>query len=79
MKLNNRGWGLGVFLAFVMIFVLSIIVAGVNAYRVGLQKEPTIQFGPETGKSNYEKYKPLENKVKLAAEEYKNLHYTHFA
>lgn len=76
MKLNNRGWGLGIFLVFVMIFVLCIIVAGVNAYKIGLQKEPSIQFGSDSGKSNYEKYKPLEDKIKLAAEEYKNVHYT---
>ena len=74
MKLNNRGWGLGIFLVFVLIFVLCLIVAGAHAYKLGLQKEPGIQFGNED-KNNYSKYKELEEEIKRAANDYKNAHY----
>ena len=33
MKLNNRGWGLGVFLGFLVLLIGFIIVAMINAYN----------------------------------------------
>lgn len=39
MKLDERGWGLSVFLGFVVVLILCIVVAGVNAYKVGLSAD----------------------------------------
>jgi len=39
MKLNNQGWGLGVFFGFVIVLLLCIFAAGVNAYKLGLTRE----------------------------------------
>ena len=39
MKLNNRGWGLSVFLGFTVVILICVIVAGMNAYKLGLTKE----------------------------------------
>ena len=82
MKLNNRGWGLFVFLAFVLVFVLFLLIAGVNAYKLGLSKDnPTIQFGNnnsntnedngENNISNREKYRNLEEKIIESATNYR--------
>lgn len=36
LKLNNRGWGLGVLFAFLLIFILAIIIISVNASDIGI-------------------------------------------
>lgn len=86
MKLNNHGWGLGVFLGFVVIFVLCIVVVSVNAYKLGLEKDgPSIQFGeeeekpsstPDSSLSGTEKYQDLIKDAQLAAEAYRIDYYS---
>lgn len=89
-KLNNQGWGLGVFLAFVVIFIFCIFIASINAYKVGLGKEPpSVQFGDDVNKpspspsdngtsnvSGKEKYKDLIKNVNLAADKYRVDYYS---
>ncbi len=78
MKLNNRGWGLGVFLGFVVVLVLCIIVAGINAYRMGLSSsspkhyfDSEIPNEPSSSSSAVRDYNQLEETVRSAAEKYK--------
>ena len=35
-KLNNRGWGLGVLLAFLLVFFIAIILISIGASNLGL-------------------------------------------
>lgn len=35
-KLNNRGWGLSVLLAFIAVFIIAIILIGIGASRMGI-------------------------------------------
>lgn len=35
-KLNNKGWGLGVMLAFMAIFFLAILIISILSARYGL-------------------------------------------
>jgi len=91
MNLNNKGWGLGVFLGFVALLLLCVIVAGVNAYKMGLSSDsPTHYFDPEVSatpvltpsptpiptKTPSNSYDSLENKVIDAAKRYKNDFYS---
>lgn len=80
MNLNDRGWGLGVFLAFVCLFVFCIIFSSISAYKAGLTKNSVPYFessistsssGSTTDSSNNTKYKAFENKVLKAAMNYK--------
>ena len=36
LKLNNRGWGMGVLLAFIIVFVIAIILISVGASNMGI-------------------------------------------
>jgi len=91
MKLNNRGWGLFVFLGFVLIFVAFLLIAGVNAYKLGLsENNPTIQFGnnnSNTGNGNNEeeeltgkeKYSNLEEKIIESSANYRRAYYNNLS
>ena len=35
-KLNNHGWGLGVLLAFLVVFFIAIILISVSASSIGI-------------------------------------------
>lgn len=35
-KLNNRGWGLSVLLAFIVVFVVAIILISIGASNLGI-------------------------------------------
>lgn len=35
-KLNNRGWGLGVLLAFIIVFFIAIILISMSASSIGI-------------------------------------------
>ncbi len=35
-KLNNRGWGLSVLLAFIIVFIIAIILISVGAHNLGI-------------------------------------------
>ena len=35
-KLNNKGWGLGVLLVFLVIFFIAIIIISVSASNMGI-------------------------------------------
>ena len=39
MKLNNRGWGIGVMVGFICVFVIAIIIIAVLAYYMGVGNE----------------------------------------
>lgn len=36
MKINNRGWGLGVMIGFIVVFTIFIIVIAILAYHLGV-------------------------------------------
>lgn len=36
LKLNNRGWGLGVLIAFLLIFFIAIILIAIGASNLGI-------------------------------------------
>ncbi len=59
MKLNNRGWGLGMFLAFIFIFFLAIIMIIVvsRQYEFGLVENTNNEVNPNEKVKyvNYEK------------------------
>ena len=35
-KLNNRGWGLSVLLAFIVVFIIAIILISIGASNIGI-------------------------------------------
>ena len=36
LNLNNRGWGLSVLLAFIIVFIIAIILISIGASNVGI-------------------------------------------
>ena len=36
LHLNNRGWGLGVLLAYIVLFIVAIILISINASNLGI-------------------------------------------
>lgn len=65
-KLNNNGWGLGVFIAFIGVFFVAIImiVYVSNKYNVGIEK---INVGNTSEKVNTtfeQKYEEYEKQIK---------------
>lgn len=77
MKLNNRGWGLGVFLGFIAILLFCILVVGVNSYRLSEKTEGAFQFDSSvTDKNSSSSTKnDLEGRVLNAAMNYKRNKY----
>jgi len=68
MKLNNKGWGMSAFLIFSIVFLIAILVAAGNAYKLGLTDEkPEIQFN-----NNNFNYANVESNLKDAARRYVN-------
>lgn len=67
-KLDNKGWGFFMFLAFIIVFMLALlmIVYMVNEFEGGLSSKR----GKDVTYSQYERYKNYEKKVKKAAESY---------
>lgn len=77
MRLNNRGWGLGVFLGFVCFLLFFIIIVGVNSYKLGISKDNNLQFDSSiTDNNSNSNNKDLENKVLNAAMNYKRDKYS---
>lgn len=37
LKLNNRGWGLGVLIAFLIIFFIAIVLITIGAANLGIE------------------------------------------
>jgi len=54
-KLNQEGWGLSVFLAFIIIFFIAIILIAIGSAKVGISGENngSIQSTPSSTGSNY--------------------------
>ena len=77
MKLNNQGWGLGVFLGFVAILLFCLVVVGVNAYKLGVKTESGFQFDSSVvDKNSSNNIKDdIESKVLNAAMNYKRNEY----
>ena len=38
MKLNNRGWGLGTMLGFIIFFVAVLLIVAIISYNFGIDK-----------------------------------------
>lgn len=86
-KLNNKGWGLGVFITFLGLFFLAILVVVVlsSSFKFGEDSNPNIVVVPpsENNSDNNsdithndgEKYANYEAEIKIAAEAYKNEKY----
>lgn len=50
-KLNNRGWGLGTMMAFIVFFVFVLLIIAIIAYNFGLDKgSPNHQIKIEENK-----------------------------
>ena len=73
MKLNNQGWGLGVFLGFIAILLFCLVVVGVNAYKLGVKTESGFQFDSSVVDKNSSNNirNDFESKVLNAAMNYK--------
>lgn len=89
-KLNNRGWGLGMMLIFIAVFVLALIIIIIQANNLGIagnmQYEkisptmtPTLVPKPEVTNTptipSNESYEELERTVKNAAFSYQQQYY----
>ena len=76
--MKKNGWGLRVELAFLLLFVICIIIATVGLYRMGLfgnEEGSYIDIGEYTkGNGTYD-YDELELKVSNAARKYYNDRY----
>lgn len=64
--LDNRGWGLGTFLAFSVVFIFFILVAAVNSYKLNLNNNP----GEIIFSNNEFSYSNLENTLMEAGKRY---------
>ena len=76
-QLNNRGWGLGVFLGFIAILLFCLVVVGFNAYKLGIKTEGGLQFDSsviDNNSSNNTKNN-IESRVISAAMNYKRNEY----
>ena len=71
--MNKNGWGLRVELAFILLFVICIIISTIGLYRMGLLgsgENAYIDLGAGSrGLANYD-YTLLENTVSNAAKNY---------
>lgn len=76
-KLNQEGWGLSVFLAFIIVFFIAIILIAIGSAKVGISGEnnDSIQPTPSSTGSNYtdteiDQAKSYEEMVKSATAKY---------
>lgn len=84
-KLNNRGWGLGVMLVFICVFLIAIIFIAIQAKEYGLAgdnsfatpiptKTPVVSATPDVS-ANKESYERLEERSEEAGRVYKETYY----
>lgn len=67
-KLDNRGWGLGMFIGFIVIFIIAILIV---AYLVNnVEKGLSPKRGENLSYSEYEHYHKFEKVVSSAASDY---------
>ena len=77
--MNKNGWGLRAELAFVLLFLVCILISTIGLYRLGLLKNASGIYDDDTGyirnNVNYD-YDSLERQVVSAAEKYYNENYS---
>lgn len=73
MKLNNKGWGLSVLLAFIGVFFVAIILISYLSNKYGYGPTNTSSTNPTN--TLVEKYRGYETEVKEAAVKYQEEHY----
>lgn len=77
--MNKHGWGLRAELAFVLLFLICLVISTIGLYRLGLLKNARGIYDDDTGyiynNVNYD-YDSLERQVVNAAERYFNDNYS---
>ncbi len=78
--MNNNGWGLRVELAFLLLFLICLLIAAIGLHRLGLLGNDKGVYEDDNGyiydNVNYD-YNALEKKVTTAASEYyKNVYHS---
>ena len=68
-KLNNKGWGMSVFIAFIVIFIIFLIISSVISYRMDLNHGNNLYVYINISVTSYD-YTSLEIKLKNAAVSY---------
>lgn len=76
-KLNNKGWGLGIFLVFIAVFFLAIIMITYIANKNGMGARPIDKTTNDN--SIIKTYKEYEILVKEKAIEYQETNYPNIA
>lgn len=85
-KLNNHGWGLGMLLVFIVIFLLAILIITIQANKLGIAgheqfytPHPTIEEDVDSteteNRQEYTSYALLESAVKESAAVYREKYY----
>ena len=76
-KLNNRGWGLGVFLVYMFVFILAIFIITVLINKNGLgSNSENIMTTEEERTLEYEKYEQI---VRDSAIDYREENYPYIS
>ncbi len=78
MKLNEEGWGLGVFVICLSVFFVAIIVVALLTNKVNLSARPgedNNEVEPNEAISEAQKYSSYETAIKSSAQGYKNENY----
>ena len=73
MKLNKNGWGLGTFIAFIVIFIICLIISAVGLRQIGLLDEDWQFINIKDFNSGIRtafNYTDLETKATMAARDY---------
>lgn len=69
-KLNNKGWGMSLFILFIVGFIIFLIIASIISYKMGLnQGNDNLNINTNNSVTNYN-YISLETKLKNAAISY---------
>ena len=69
-KMNKNGWGLRVELAFILLFLICIIISS-----IGLRKFGLLTGNNDTNVTSNDFYNKIENQVSRAAKKYYNRYY----
>ena len=73
--MNKNGWGLRVELAFILLFIVCLIIATIGIHKLGLMEDKDGAYIDLGGKGDIYNYSLLENKVATAGIAYKDAYY----
>lgn len=68
--LNNKGWGMSLFILFIVGFIIFLVIASIISYKMGLnQGNDNLNINTNNSVTSYD-YTTLETKLKNAAISY---------